>query len=124
MEQLKKLQRMNEEVDQKLARLPRVKKKEVSPAMRAAQMLNEIDCLVGEEKVMLKEIDDLKQKIGVNTDSSHVISLEAAVKAKRKRNEEIEKMVKGKNTQIKILEKKCIKKLGERDTAPSLQREV
>jgi len=122
LELIQKLKRLSEEVEQKVERMQIGTKRQERPETKEALLVNQIECAQSEEKVLLTEIADLKEKINkVNTHK--VVDLEKELKEAKNRNAMTEKNLKKKARDVKELEKKYIKSQAELENAKTLQEE-
>ena len=124
MELLQSLKRLSEDVDRKVSRLPPSMPKEQPPEVQETKLIAALDCLEGEQQVLTKEMEILKAKLGVNADYDQVVALEKHFIQSKKRNDNLDKLVKSKNKRISCLDKRYSKSKIKQENAPPQQLEV
>jgi hypothetical protein len=73
---------MNEELEEELARMPKKTEEVESLELQERKLDSAIECAYTEEKVLLKEKKDLKEKLKIDTSYDNIVRLENELKEK------------------------------------------
>ncbi len=108
----------------KVAHMSWPPKNELVPETHEAQLLSQLECLDGEEKLLLKEIDILKSKVAVNAGYGRVVELEKELKERTRQDTDLAKRVRNGNKALSRRDKQYHKQLVAQENAPPVQKEA